>query len=234
MIEQPLVSIILTLYEIKLEYLYECLNSILNQTYQNLEIVCINDASPNVNYDEITKLSPKIKLYINEKNLGMNKSVNKAFSLTTGKYLVRLGSDDIFDKDLIKKEVELLEENPSVGAVCCELKRFGDYDQHIIRPKEWNYEKIIKNKQTAGTGYAGGMMFKKEVLDYCSIDESLKMCEDFDFHLQILKRMPILSIHEILYYYRSHETNLCKSISRQNRWSLLEKIFNKHLELLDK
>lgn len=80
--QKPLVSIILTLYEIKLNYLNECLKSLLRQSYQNIEIICINDASPNINYDNITKLSNKIKLYKNEKNLGMNKSVNKAFSFT--------------------------------------------------------------------------------------------------------------------------------------------------------
>lgn len=229
---QPLVSIILTLYEIKKEYLDECINSLLNQTYKNIEIIAINDCSPTINYDYLYTVSSKIKLYKNNVNLGMNKTVNKAFSLAKGKYIVRLGSDDIFDERLIEKEVKVLEENENIGAVCCELKRFGDGSQHITRPKEWNYKNIVENRIYTGTGYGGGMMFRSKLLETCTIDESLKMCEDFDFHLQLLRQMPIASIHEILYHYRSHNNSLCQKVKRTERWALLDKIINKHKQFL--
>lgn len=226
---QPLVSIILTVYDTKLQYLQECIESLLQQTHKNIEIIVIDDASPNTTYDHIVNFSNKIKLHRNPENLKMNKSVNKGFDLSTGKYVVRLGSDDIFHNEMLEKEVTYLENHPEVGAVCCELKRFGcDQHQHIRRPKVWDYNNIVNNRIFAGTGYAGGMMFRHELLEFCSIDENFKMCEDFDFHLQLLKHMPIASIHEVLYYYRSHETNLCKSVSRQERWALLDKIIAKH------
>ena len=224
---KPLVSIILTLYEIKKEYLIECLNSLLNQTYDNFEIICIDDCSPTVDYSDIQLLSPKIKLYHNDVNLKMNKSVNKAFGLASGKYVVRLGSDDIFAKDLLEKEVNVLEKFPEYGAVCCQLERFGNTSNVIHRPKEWDLYDILKGN-LGGTGYAGGMMFRASLLKEISIDETLKMCEDFDFHLQILERMPITSIHEILYYYRAHETNLCKSVTRNERLKIVDKILEKH------
>lgn len=228
---KPLVSVILTLYEIKKEYLLECLESLLNQTYDNIEIIAIDDCSPTVDYSDIPSLSSKIHLYRNETNLKMNKSVNKAFSLAKGKYLIRLGSDDIFAKDMIEKEVNVLEKFPEYGAVCCELERFGTVTNVIRRPKEWNLEKIL-NGNFAGTGYAGGVMFRKDLLKFCSIDETLKMCEDFDFQLQILEHMPIASIHEILYYYRSHDTNLCKTVRRSERLALIDRIIDKHKKIL--
>lgn len=228
---KPLVSIILTLYEIKPEYLNECLASILAQTYDNIEVIAINDCSPTIDYDYITELSPKIKLYKNEVNIGMNKSVNKAFSLANGKYIVRLGSDDFFDKTLIEKEVTFLEDHPLSGAVCCNLDRFGLRSQRIMRPIRWNYNKIVYNRVFRGTGYAGGMMFRRELLDYCSIDESLRICEDFDFHLQILEVSNISSIHETLYFYRSHDTNICKSVQKEERYAILDKIIAKHKKI---
>ena len=214
---KPLVSIILTLYEIKKEYLIECLESILNQSYDNIEVIAIDDCSPTIDYSDIPTLSNKIKLYRNDINLKMNKSVNKAFNLVRGKYLIRLGSDDIFVKDMIKKEVEFLE-------------KFDEYSaaNTIHRPKEWILKDILFDNKLAGTGYAGGMMFRRDVLRYCSIDESLKMCEDFDFQLQILQHTQIASMREILYYYRSHDTNLCKSVKRSERLELIDKILNKH------
>ena len=225
---KPFVSIILALYEIKIEYLNECLNSILNQTYQNFEIIVINDCSPYTNYDYIKNLSPKIKLYKNEINLGLCKTINKAFSLANGKYIVRLDSDDIFDKTLIEKEVSFLESHPLQGAVCCNIKRFGLRSQKIIRPFRWNLSRIVNNRIFRGTGYAGGMMFKRELLKHCSIDESLRICEDFDFNLQILKCSSISSIHETLYFYRSHETNICKTVTKEERYAILDYIINKY------
>lgn len=233
MIERPLVSIILTLYEIKPEYLNECLNDLVNQTYQNIEIIAINDCSPKTNYDYITSISPKIKLYKNEVNLGMNKTVNKAFGLASGKYIVRMGSDDRFNKHLIEKEVSILERNPNIGAVCCELQRFGRRDQHIKRPKSWNLRAILEGCIN-GVGYAGGMMFRATLLDKCSINENYRMCEDFDFHIQILENMPITSIHEVLYYYRSHDTNLCKTVSSKKRKEINRTILNEHMKLYKK
>ena len=76
-------------------------------------------------------------------------------------------------------------------------------------------------------------MFKKDLLEYCSIDESFRMCEDLDFHLQILNHSPVGSINEILYYYRSHDANLCSSIKRTERWAILDRIVEKHRKFLE-
>jgi len=229
---KPLVSIIFSIYEIKTEYLNACLDSILNQTYQNFEIIAINDCSPKTKYDYITKLSPKIKLYKNEINLGLNKSLNKALKYVSGKYIVRLDCDDIFEPTLLEEEVNALENNQEYGAVCCELKQFGNGNRHITRPNKWDLKEILNGK-LSGTGWAGGLMFRSNLLDKISINENYKMCEDFDFHLQILEQMPIMSIHKILYYYRIHNTNLCKSIKRIERLSIIDKIISSHKKKLN-
>lgn len=222
----PLVSVLLTVYNIKKEYLNECIESIKKQTYDNLEILIIDDGST-IDYSYLTELSPQIKLIKNEKNIGLCKSLNKLFTHVKGKYYIRLGSDDIFDSTLIEKEVLFLENHPNVGAVCCELQRFGTSNAYIKRPIKWNLNKILK-KDLFGTGYDGGVMVRSSLLTHIKADESLKMAEDFDLQLQILKKMPIESIHEALYHYRTHETNLCKSISKEERHAIIDKIINKH------
>lgn len=223
----PLVSIILTLYEIKPEYLNDCLNSLLNQTYRNIEIIAINDCSPTINYDYITKLSSRIYLFKNNVNLKLCKTVNKAFKLARGKYIIRVGSDDYFDSTLLEKEVTVLEKNSNIGAVCCELQRFGKKDQHIKRPQVWNLKNIL-NGNISGVGYAGGMMFRSKLLEEIKIDEQFRVCEDLDFHLQILEKTSIESIHEVLYFYRSHDTNIMKSIKNEERKQIVKQILLKH------
>ena len=230
---QPLVSIILTLYEIKPEYLNECLKSLLKQTYKNIEIIAVNDCSPKTDYDYIAKISKKIKLYKNKENMGMNKTVKRALKLAKGKYIVRMGSDDFFNANLLEKEVDILESNPKVGAVCCELHRFGKRVQNIRRPKEWNLKKILAGNIN-GAGYAGGMMFRAKLLDKCTISEKYRMCEDLDFHIQILEHMQIESIHQLLYFYRSHETNICKTVTEEQRWGFIKQILKEHNEIYRK
>ena len=130
---KPLVSILLTVYEVNPDFLKECLESILNQTYDNVEILVIDDCSPNTDYKFIKKISPKIKLIRNRVNLGMQKSLNKLFKYVSGDYVLRLGADDLFDPTLIEKEVKLLEYNPAYGAICCMLQRFGIIQKKLKR-----------------------------------------------------------------------------------------------------
>lgn len=226
--DQPLVSIVSLLYDVKIEYVNECINSLLKQTYQNIEIIFIDDCSPNIDYSYITKLSPKIKLIRNETNIGFNRNSQKSFELATGKYVVKVDSDDYIDPTLIEKEVTFLENNPEYGAVCCELQRFGKKEQHIKRPKIWDIKVPLSGK-ISGYGYEGGMMFKTSLLSKISIDINLPVCTDLDLHLQILENTKIKSIHEILYYYRSHDNNIMNSIHKSGKWKdIVNTIINKH------
>ena len=221
----PKVSIVLTVYNINHQYLLECLKSIYAQTYENYEILVIDDCSSE-DYSYL-KQRRNIRYIRNSSNLGLSKSVNKAFQLCKGDYIVRLGSDDIYNKNLLAKEVNFLDSNPDYGAVCCEFQRFGFSTQIIRRPKEWNLEDV-KSGKIHGYGYAGGMMFRRELLNQCHINEDCKVCEDFDFHLQLLEHTKIKSLNEILYYYRSHETNIMKKFNQNSRVEILKRILNNH------
>lgn len=227
---QPLVSTVSLLYNIKPEYVTECIKSLLNQTYQNIEIIFVDDCSNKYDYQFITTLSPKIKLYKNDKNLGCSKNTQKAFELAQGKYIVKIDSDDYIDSTLIEKEVNFLENNLNYGAICCELQRFGLNKRLIRRPQIWTlYEALFRDM--GKYGYAGGMMFKAELLEKIKIDYSLRVCEDFDFHLQILEHSKIKSIHEPLYFYRSHDSNIMISSRGGERIKIVKQILEKHAKI---
>ena len=225
---QPLVSIIIPTYNTKPEYLDECINSLLNQTYKNIEIIIIDDKSDKYDYDYITMKSPKIKLVKNEINLGCSKNVQKGFKLATGEYIVKVDSDDYIDTTMISKEVEILENNTNIGAVCCELQRFGKQTYLIKRPQKWSLDFALFVDKGNTCGYAGGMMFKSELLHDIDIDTQFRVCEDFDFHLQILEITNIYSIHEVLYYYRSHDSNTMITARNGERKNIMKKIIDKH------
>lgn len=221
----PKVSIILTVYNIKHSFLKECLMSIQKQTTQDYEIIIINDCSKD-DYDYL-KEYPKVKYIKNEKNLGLCKSVNKAFSYVNSEYVIRLGSDDLFSNNLLEIESKFLDNNHDYIACCCDLQRFGKYNNVIQRPQEFTLNCSIRSVPNL-YGYAGGMMFRASALKSCTIDERLKMCEDFDFHLQLLKLGKIRGINRPLYFYRQHESSVTKTTSKSERLGYLNIIYNKH------
>ena len=199
--------------------------SIQKQSMQDYEIIIINDCSTD-DYDYL-KEYPKVKYIKNEKNLGLCKSVNVAFSYVNSEYVIRLGSDDLFDRNLLKIESEFLDKNPDYVACCCNLQRFGRYSSVIVRPQEFTLDCSIRSVPNL-YGYAGGMMFRASALKTCKIDERLKMCEDFDFHLQLLKLGKIRGINQNLYLYRQHDKSVTKTTSRQERLGYLKLIYEKH------
>ena len=103
----PKVSVIIPVYNVE-EYLPRCLDSIINQTYTDLEIICVNDCSPDkssVVIDEYAKKDSRIKIINREKNGGLSAARNSGINAATGDYLYFIDSDDWIDKDYIEKMV---------------------------------------------------------------------------------------------------------------------------------
>lgn len=234
MSEQRKVTVVLTVHDIKLGYLVACLTSLAFQKYKNFEILIIDDCS-SMDYSFLkepfkpleTQPALNIRYVRNETNLGLNASVNKAFSMIQSEYVIRLGSDDLFHEDMLQKEVDFLDKNPDYIACCCGLQMFGRKDNYIHRDREWTLNCNLRTKAN-DYGYGGGMLFRSKALAYCRIDSNLKMCEDFDFHLTLLEHGKIHGIDEPLYQYRQHEGNHCRTISNTERKQFLVYIFRKH------
>lgn len=104
------VTLIIPMYNCE-KYIRRCLNSIINQTYKNLEIIVINDGSTDKSLSivkEMAKVDSRI-ICINQKNMGVAKTRNKAISLATGKYIMFVDNDDYLDDDYIHNYVNVIE-----------------------------------------------------------------------------------------------------------------------------
>lgn len=111
--ENQLVSIAICTYNGE-KYIIEQLNSILEQSYQNLEIVIVDDCSTDGTYvilNDFEHRDSRIKLYQNEKNLGFNANFNYALSLTKGDYIAIADQDDIWEKEKIAYMVNNIQDN---------------------------------------------------------------------------------------------------------------------------
>jgi len=113
------VTVLTTVYN-GLPYLKESIESTLNQTYSNFDFLIIDDASPD---PEVIKCirsykDSRINLVINEENLGVSKTINKALKLIRTPYVVRSDQDDINLPDRVEEQVKFLEENPKTSIIC--------------------------------------------------------------------------------------------------------------------
>ena len=102
-----LISIIIPIYNVE-KYLSQCLDSVINQTYKNLEIICVNDASTDNSLqilEEYAKKDNRIKIIENNKNLGLGMTRNEGLSKATGEYIHFLDSDDWLNNSYVYENI---------------------------------------------------------------------------------------------------------------------------------
>lgn len=109
-----LVSVVMPVFNAE-KYLFEALSSIVNQSYQNLEIIVVDDASTDSSVSIVESFSDtRIKLFKNESNLKIVKTLNFALTKVNGEYIARMDADDISHPERIRKQVEFLEKNRGI------------------------------------------------------------------------------------------------------------------------
>lgn len=220
----PLVSIILPTFNWNSIWLTESINSVLNQSYTNFELIIINDASTNnieKNILEFTKNDNRIVYNKNDVNLKLTKSLNKWIQLAKWEYIARIDDDDIWcDKDKLKKQVEFMENNLDYWLCWTSTiiidKNWNEKKRVIMREKNINIKNnILKSNQFTHSS----IIIRKEKLDkiWWFYDEKYNWAEDYELWLRIWRISKFYNLNEFLVKYRWLET----SISRK-KWLIQE------------
>ena len=113
----PMISVLMPVYNAE-KYVGEAVESILNQTYSDFEFIIIDDCSTDGSYQILQSYAAKdnrIKLYRNDVNLRLPKTLNFGISQAQGKYIVRMDADDISLPERFAKQIEFMESNPTIG-----------------------------------------------------------------------------------------------------------------------
>ena len=110
----PKITVLLTVYN--RESISKTIESILSQTYQDFELLIIDNASTDKTQSIIKSYSDKrIRLYINEKNMGQTYSLNRGLALARGEYIARIDADDICLPKRLEIQADFLDKNPEFG-----------------------------------------------------------------------------------------------------------------------
>lgn len=202
----PLVSVVLPVYNVE-AYIGECVDSILNQSFQDFEIIVIDDCSTDNTIKLIESYNdPRIVIKKKETNKGLIDSLNLSLVIAKGKYIARMDGDDISKPERFQKQLDILENNNNIDVCGCWLKQFG-MENRIIKYKEYHDEILANMLWSCSMGMCS-VMFKRKAFEGFKFDETKKHVEDYDFWSRVAWSSTFYNIQEVLYLYRVHNTQI--------------------------
>ncbi len=217
---EPIVSIILPTYNWKSEWLSESINSVLNQTFKDFELIIVNDASTNDIEKTILEYKNKDKRIVylkNEKNLKIAGSLNKWIEHSKWKYIARIDDDDIRDDaNKLKKQVEFMDNNPEYGVCWVSLLKCINEKWEIFSTRIYksDYEDIRNIMLQTSPLAHPSVLIRKSVFVKCWMYDPSCITEDYDLWCRIGRSYKICNINSHIKY-RVHENSYSNSKSRR-------------------
>lgn len=225
--QDALVSVILPCYNAE-RYVESCINSVLNQTYRNLELIIVDDGSTDNTAKIINNFNDnRIKLYRNKANCGITTSLNKALALSRGIYVARIDADDMMHPERVSKQVQFLEDRKNsqimlVGSHHYVINKDGilvSFKQYPISDQEIRSVYVFQNPFSHPT-----TMMRAHIVRQIGYSDQYPHAEDYHLWGQILRQYKVANMPEYLTYYRVHEQNTSKEnskIQRENAASVM-------------
>lgn len=218
---RDLISVIVPIYNVE-TYLDECVNSIVNQTYTNLEIILVDDGSPDncpAMCDKWKEKDNRIKV-IHKENGGLSDARNAGLEIATGEYIGFVDSDDWIEEDMYEKlYASLIEENADV----CACGLIYNYSDRVVKNKALNIKgsgiEIYKYlyDDTKYIVAAWNKLYKKQCWNELKFPKG-KICEDaFTTYMIIHNANRIIQIEDSLYHYRIRENSIMTSNFKKSK-----------------
>lgn len=212
-----MISVLMSTYREEAYMLKESIESILNQTYKDFELIILLDDPNNETHKKIIqeyeREDDRIHFYINEKNMGLTATLNKAIPLAQGEWIARMDADDIAYPDRFEKQLEYATKNDYdlIGG-CMQMIDEDGKAIYSIQKIPTNYEKIKKGLKY-GTCLAHPTWFgKKEVFLSMNGYRNVPYCEDSDFILRtVLKGYRVSNVIDPVVKYRMTQSSLSRS-----------------------
>ena len=226
---KDLISVVLPVYNGE-KYLRESIDSVIAQTYQNWELLIVDDYSTDSTAliaKEYAEKDSRIHYYLNEKNLRLPRNLNRGFSLAKGDYLTWTSDDNKYRPTALEKMLKAIKESDNA--------QFAFASCRIIDGDGKPYEYIMVSEKgkdcIVGSDCVGAcFMYTREVYETVGdYDYELELVEDFDYWQRVFMKFPTVAIEEILYDYRLHDGNLTNTMRKDKFNRNLEKMLLKNI-----
>lgn len=222
---KPLISVIIPVYNISPIYLSKCIDSVLNQTYDNFEICIVDDKSTNIETIECLKKyenNPKIKIEFSDKNENISSTTNKAIKMAHGEFISLLDNDDTLDKYALEYVVDALNKDKKLDFIYTDEDKINEKDERFdpfFKP-DWSPNTILSFNYICHFVTIRKSIFEKVGYFRSEYDG----CQDYDMFLRITENTnKIYHISKILYHWRTLSTSTSTGINKKDNISFKTK-----------
>ncbi len=182
-----LVSVLIPVYNVE-AYVELAVRSILEQTYQNLEIIIVDDCSTDRTHEiclNLRSTDSRIRVYRNESNRKISFTLNRAFAESTGIFIARMDGDDISEPDRISRQVDYLVANSELDLVGVNLIGIDPDGKELSRFTHISDEKLLLKSIRYVTPVSHVWLARRSVYERLAAYRDIPGCEDYDFLLRM-------------------------------------------------
>ena len=228
-----LISVIVPVYNVE-KYLDRCLQSIINSTYQDLEIICVNDGSTDGSADilERFRLADERVVVVSKKNGGVSSARNAGLSIAKGDFTAFVDSDDYIHPQYFEFLMATQKET-SADIVVCDYQNVTDLTPCDFQTLVFDARKVVAEtrksffESRAFRSLVWGKLYRKQIVEQVRFVEGLQYAEDSIFSADLWEKYPdavCAFLPEKLYYYVDREGSLAHVIDKDGRFET-DKLF---------
>ena len=207
------------------KYLRAAMDSILNQTFRNFELLVINDGSTDTSEQIILSYKDERIRYVkNEKNIRLIATLNKGMELATGKYIARMDADDVCVQQRLQVQLDFMEKNPEVAICGSWFNIIGD-EERVVKYLPGHNQIMLKMFYQCHFCHPS-VIWRQEMIKTFDhkFDATFLHAEDYDFFVRVGERYKLANIQQVLLHYRHHEMSISSAnVSTQADNSILIK-----------
>lgn len=210
----PSVSILMPVYNAE-PYLSEAIQSMLNQTYADFELIILDDCSTDRSAEVVQTFSDtRIIYHRNEVNSGLANNLNTGLKLAKGKYIARMDGDDISLPHRLQTQVDFLESHPDIDLCSCAMQMFGADNQLWIRDRDPEQVKITMMFYSAVLHASS--VFRRDVFEKNNLyyKQETFPAEDYDLWARAAFFCRMVNLPDVMYLYRMHRTQVTSTDPR--------------------
>ena len=204
----PKISIMMPSYNHS-RWVIKAVNSVLNQTYQDWELIICDDISKDDSFEKLTEFcnglgDSRIRLSQNEENLGEAKIRDKMLRMATGAYITHLDSDDTFKPHALQVMADTFARFPNLGLAYSDYDHIDEYGRFVsygVNP-DFSQANVIQ----LGWRHMGCYSIEK-ALEVGGFNTVLKTCSDGDLFMKFVEKYSVVRVPEVLYSHRTHGFN---------------------------
>lgn len=207
----PLVTVYVTNYNYG-RYVRQALDSVLAQTFDDYELLIIDDGSTDDSRDIIGEYRghPKVSKVIFQENMGLNRTNNVALEASRGRYIIRLDADDFLDPNALLVLTTILNSKPDLGLVFPDYYYVDSSGQVVGQERRHDFSQDVSLLDQPAHG-ACTLIRKAALLEVGGYSENYRCQDGYDLWLRFIEKFDVNNVNLPLFYYRRHGENLTQN-----------------------